>query len=171
VSAVVIEPETQIVSVDNPLATIRGEKSRARRSLRGDLLSWLYSRKQIDDAQFNAGRLWEKYAELSEIGNVRAIDPAKEAVDGGKLPDVLTDKQIKAFKALKEAAVKLGAEGEGLVRHILGDGMSIAAAAAVRGLEKESGREYIGKRFRECLLTLAKLWNLADKRIELDEET
>src|SRR4051794_30810150 len=55
-----------------------GDYIRVLRSVRDDPLAGMMSRKQIDAAQFEAGRLWQQYREDSEIGGARAIDTTRE---------------------------------------------------------------------------------------------
>jgi hypothetical protein len=148
--------------VDDPYSTL-GEKITVLRSVRDDPLAGMHSRRQIDDAMLAAGRMWQRYHEHSEIGGVSAIDPAKEAVDGGRIPEPITDRQIKAFRELARADRELGQEGCALVRDILGKRMSIGAAAHRRGLTSVRQITYLGRRFRESLDILAKLWGLASK--------
>ena len=148
-----------VAVVDDPLE--KGGKLEVLRSLRDDPLAWLQSRSQIDDAQFTAGRHWQKLHQSSTIGIIRAIDPGKEAVDGGKSPEPITDKQIDAFRQLSESYKALGTFGGRLVFDILGEGRAIAEAAAMRGCKKDIEINYIGRRFRECLETLAIHWGYA----------
>jgi hypothetical protein len=103
--------------VDDPLEP--GAKLQVFRSTRDDVLAEMLSRREIDQAQYDAGRLYEKFAEQAEIGNVQAIDPGKEAVDGGRGYEGITDAQIDAVRRLSEAARVLGMRGEGLVRFVL----------------------------------------------------
>lgn len=104
--------------VDDPYS-VNGERIAVVRSIRDDILAAMLSRDEIDQAQYDAGRLYEKYAEQSEIGNVQAIDPSKEEVDGGGWFEPVSDRQIDAVRALSEAARVLGPKGEGLVRWVL----------------------------------------------------
>src|SRR5690242_5172038 len=136
----------------------KGEKIEVLRSIRDDHLAGMHSRGQIDDAQLLAGRKWELHLEGAQIGNIRAIDPTKEAVDGGGMREALTDKQIAAFAQLHEASVELGSVGNSLIRDILGERLSVAQAAARRGYNAEREINYLGRRFRECLESLARLW-------------
>lgn len=159
-----INAVVSIAIVDDPYSD-KGEKIEVLRSIRDDPLEGMKARRQVDDAQYLAGREWQKFNEQACVGSIRAIDPTKEAVDGGQMPEPITDKQIKAFHQLYEADRELGAAGKTLVRDILGfDRLSIAAAAAKHGFSGEREINYIGRRFRECLETLAKLWGFAGKR-------
>lgn len=138
-----------------------GDKIAVLRSLRDDPLAWMQSRSQIDEAQFAAGRHWQRVHQASTIGIIRAIDPAKPAVDGGKMPEALTGRQIDAFRELAESYKALGAYGGRLVFEILGEGRGIKEAAALRGCQTELETKYLGRRFRECLETLAIHWGYA----------
>lgn len=147
------------VEVEDPFEA--GAKIVVLRSTRNDPLADMLAKKQIDQCDYVAGRHWQTAWEHAEIGGVRAIDPGKEAVDGGRLPEVLTDQQRRAAVDLKSAREALGREGNQLVTDILAAGMSISQAAIARGLNSEADRKYIGKRFRECLATLAKRFGYA----------
>src|SRR6185295_2120596 len=73
--------------VDDPYEI--GAKIVAIRSTRNDPLADLHSRKHIDDAQYEGGRSFQRDFEAAERGPC-AIDPSKEAVDGGKMPEPIT---------------------------------------------------------------------------------
>jgi hypothetical protein len=105
------------VIVDDPLS--RGDKIAVMRSIRDDVLAEMLSRREIDQAQFDAGRKYEALCEQCELGSVQAIDPRKEAVDGGKGYEGITDRQIDAVRHLGEAARILGPKGESMVRFVL----------------------------------------------------
>lgn len=135
-----------------------GERISVVRNIRDDILAEMHSRGEIDQAQFDAGRKYELYAEMAEIGNVQAIDPRKEAVDGGRGYEGITDRQIDAVRQLSEAARVLGAKGEMVVRTVLIDrkrfshlGMPERATTSVR------------IRFFTYLEILAEFWGCATK--------
>ncbi|MDE2099591.1 MAG: hypothetical protein KGL39_20230 [Patescibacteria group bacterium] len=155
-----INSVVSVAIVDDPYGE-KGEKIQVLRSVRDDVLAGMYAREQIDDAQLAAGRKWQQYRELAEIGSIQAIDPTKEAVDGGKIREPLTDTQIFAFKQLDAAREELGKDGSLLVFDILALRWSIQKAANNRGMWKDIEINYVGRRFRECLESLAKLWGLA----------
>ena len=75
--------EVATVEVDNPLALEPGEKIVALRSIRNDPLARLHSHRQIDEAQYQAGRAFQSDWEKAERGP-RAVDPTREYVDGGQ---------------------------------------------------------------------------------------
>jgi hypothetical protein len=155
-----------IAIVPDPFSNI-GEKIEVLRSIRDDPLAGMYSRSQIDDAQFRAGRKWQEYNEDSEIGGgIEAIDPEKPKVDGGIIADPLSDKALKAFRKIAESDKALGVEGSSLLRDILGhERMSITDAAFARSYNSGLEIKYIGRRFRECLETLALLWGFASSNL------
>lgn len=148
-----------IAIVDDPLE--HGAKLKVLRNIRDDPLAGMHSRGQIDDAMLAAGREWQRHHEHSEIGAISAIDPAKEAVDGGRIPEPITDRQIHAMAKMREANRELGPYGASIIMDVLGRRMSIIEIAAHRNMPRRSELEYLGKRFRECLNTLAKLWGYA----------
>jgi hypothetical protein len=149
------------VEVDDPYE--EGAKIVVLRSTRHDPLANMKSKGLIDQCDYVAGRHWQAAFENAEIGGVRAIDPTREAVDGGRLPELLTDTQRRAVQDLKAAREALGREGHQLICDVLGAGMSITQATCSRGLSSEADRKYTGKRFRECLSTLAVRFGYANR--------
>lgn len=131
------------------------------RSIRSDPLGALKAQGVIDEAQFLAGKIWSWNYMQSEIGGLRAIDPTREAVDGGRLAEPLTERQKLASSQLRKAKLALGNDGDALVTDIIGKGLTIAKAADARGLFNEFGRKYIGRRFKECLDCLAVVFGCA----------
>lgn len=121
------------------------------RSIRSDPLGALKAQGVIDEVQFLAGQIWGWSYLRAEIGALKAIDPTKEAVDGGRLADPLSEQVKRAVANLRRAAVALGRDGESLVTDVIGKGLTLSKAADARGLISKSGREYLGRRFRECL--------------------
>jgi hypothetical protein len=152
------------VEVDDPYE--EGAKIVVLRSTRHDPLADMKAKGQIDQCDYVAGRHWQAAWENAEIGGVQAIDPTREAVDGGRLPEMLTDTQRRAMQDLKAARGALGREGHLLVCDVLGAGMSITQATCNRGLSSEADRKYTGKRFRECLSTLAIRFGYANRQPE-----
>ncbi len=146
--------------VDDPYGQ-NGEKLRVVRSVRDDVLGHLHARGDIDPAQYEAGRKYEKFAEQAAIGNLKAMNPMKEAVDGGYIPDPITDSQIAAVRHLSEAARVLGRRSELLVRQILVDKRrfkEIAKSTAERDVM------FVRRMLIECLDELAVLWGFAGRK-------
>lgn len=147
--------------VDNP-NRIGPVKISVTRSIRNDPLAGMLSRSQIDRAQFNAGRRWQRYHEMIAVGVIIAMDPLKEPVDGrGPDRSSFSDAQLNAFQELRHARTALGRDGYQIVQDVLGDGLSIVDVAKKRFRWTEADIKYIGKRFRECLETLAVHWGYA----------
>jgi hypothetical protein len=144
---------TATAVVDDPYEA--GARVAAVVSLRDDPLRRLRARNQIDEAQFLAGRHWQRLCEEAEIGGIRAVDTTREPVDGGRQRDLLTDRQRQAAEGLIRAAHALGREGDALVRDVLGRRLFIEQAAVLRGATTQRGTAYVGRRLRECLETLA----------------
>jgi len=156
---------TAPIVVDDPHGIETGEKIVVLRSLRNDPIAAMHARGQVDQAQFAAARHWQRCHERVEVGGASAIDPAKEAVDGGPgYPEPLTDAMRRAAHDLARAGRALGQEGEAIVRDVLGAGMTLLLAAAARGLTTERELIYFGGRFREALETLAKVFGYTNAR-------
>lgn len=143
------------VEVDDPHALEPGDKLIVMRSLRDDPLAAMHALGQVDECQYAAGRHWQMALEFAEVGSVKAIDPGKEAVDGGQLADPISERQQKAIGDLRRVDEALGSEGAELLRDILAKRMTVQIAAARRGYVSEAARKYVGARFRECLDTAA----------------
>lgn len=151
-----------VVTVDDPKDALADVI--VFRNLRDDPLVAMHNASQIDQAQYIAGRHWQKCYELSEMGGARAIDPTKEAVDGGRFPEPLSDAKCRALGDLAKAMKVLGLEGGAIISDVLGRHMTLAMAADSRGLTTQRERDYIGMRFRECLDTLAVAFGYAMNR-------
>ncbi|MFB6449271.1 hypothetical protein [Bradyrhizobium tunisiense] len=146
------------IDVDDPFAP--GDKIRVMRALRDDPLGRLHDRSQIDEAQFLAGRAFQDDFEEVERGP-KAIDPGKEAVDGGVLPEPITEAQQRAAKMLSKAYRVLGQDGAALAHDVLIHGRTMRSIAAGRGMVGRRWEEYFGMRFQECLHSLARLYGFA----------
>lgn len=152
-----INSRVAVAIVDDPYSD-RGEKITVMRSVRHDPLADMLARKVIDQALYHAGRKWQELAERSTIGAVKAMDPGKEAVDGGRMPEPLTDSQIKAFRQLNEAHRRLGEWGCALMRDLLENQMAIGKMAEKYNLTTARQVNFLSLRIRECLEDLGKLW-------------
>ena len=151
-----------VTIADDPYES--GATVRVLRSLRDDPLAAMHNAQQIDQAQFVAGRHWQRAFELTQGGGVRAVDLTRERVDGSRIPQAsITDAQIRAFADLAKAMTALGLEGESLIKDFLGRGWCLSDIAARREVTSERERGYIGWRVRECLNTLAVTFGYAAK--------
>jgi len=156
--------EVVAVEVDDPLALEPGEKIVALRSIRSDPLSRLHSHRQIDEAQFQAGRAFQNDWERAERGP-QAVDPSRDYVDGAQAREPVTESQRKAVLRLNRAERELGADGSALVHDVLVRGMTMAQVGERRGLLSQRWKDYFSRRFCECLDRLALLYGVStDKK-------
>jgi hypothetical protein len=147
--------------VDDPYEI--GGKIIVMRSTRDDPLAKLHDRRQIDEAQFHAGREFQSDFETAERGP-QAIDPGKEYVDGGMAPEPITEAQRKAAKRLAGVNRELGQNGSALVFAVLIDRVTLEQICNDRGLTAERERLYVGRRFRECLEDMASYYGFSMER-------
>lgn len=147
--------------VDDPYEA--GGKIIVMRSTRDDPLADLHSRSMIDEAQYWAGREFQKDFETAERGP-RAIDPSKEAVDGGMAPEPITEAQRSAAKQLAVVYRQLGQNGSALVHDVLVHAKTRKQVAESRGLSGKRWEEYFGMRFRECLDCMALVYGFSMER-------
>lgn len=158
--------ETGTIVVENPVEYAERQVNPtivATRSLRQDPLGQMHHRRQISEAQYEAGRRWQR---LYEAAGPRLKSPGDiaEPVDGSRPPrDGVTDWQIKAQDELKRYAALLGARQALLVHLVLADKLSLWTATA-RLFPHEVNqyrRKFTGLWFRDALTTLAKAMALA----------
>ena len=156
--------EVAPVEVDNPLGLEPGEKIVALRSIRNDPLGRLHSHRQIDEAQYQAGRAFQDDWERAERGP-QAVDPGREYVDGVQAREPITEGQRKAVLRLNRAERDLGADGSALVHDVLVRGMTMEQVRQRRGLCTQRWNDYFSRRFRECLDRLALLYGFATEKV------
>ena len=148
------------IDVDDPYE--QDAKIRVLRSLRDDPLGQMHARRQIDDVQYNAGRHFQKALEIAEIGGAKAIDYTRTKVDGGQIAQaVISDEQAKAFGDLSKARKSLGDYGASIVHDVLACRLTILECGQRRMMTREKELDFMGKRFRECLDTMAVVFGLA----------
>lgn len=152
--------EVGSIEVDDPMGLEPGDKISVFRSTRDDPLARLHDRRQIDEAQYHGGRAFQKDFEEAERGP-QAIDPSKEFVDGGRLPEPITEGQRRAVLRLNRCERLLGADGSALTHDVLIRGRTTEQVAESRGLKGERWQRYFGMRLRECLNTLAVVYGFA----------
>lgn len=146
------------VEIDDPYE--RGATILAMRSTRDDPLADHRARDHIDEAQYQGGRAFQRDFEAAERGP-RAIDPGREAVDGGELAEPITEPQRRAARQLAKVYRELGADGTALVHDILIHNRTMRQVAISRGLQGQKWESYFGMRFGECLDTLALIYGFA----------
>lgn len=146
------------IEVDDPYGE-KGDTVTVLRQLRCDPLARLHSHHQIDDAQFHAGRAYQRDWEIAEQG-AKAIDPTKEAVDGGRLTEILPDRQIEARNRLIQVRAVLGRRMTAVVDAVLIDGSTIEGFSHSSA---ETWLKYYGRMFRQGLDDLAVEYKFADR--------
>lgn len=158
------------VEVDDPYEA--GAKIAVMRSTRNDPLAGMHARKTIDEAQYWGGRAFQKDFEAAERGP-RAIDPSKEFVDGGALPEPITEAQQEAAIRLAGVYRELGQIASTLLHDVLIHGHGYKQIAEARGLGGERWEKFFGMSVHLHLHTLAWLYGFAKertgrKRIDVD---
>ena len=149
--------------VPDPYAEKPGDKVAVMRQVKGDPLGRLKAHHQIDEAQYQAGRCYQRDWEIAERG-ARAIDPTREAVDGGRLPEPLTDRQAKARKRLVRIHKLLGIKNIGVTRGVLIDGKNLELIALeLFNRHGQNASRHCGRLFRDALDVLAVEYGLAGR--------
>jgi hypothetical protein len=145
------------IEVDDPYAP--GEKIVVLRQMRHDTLAYLHAHHRIDDAQYEAGRAYQRDWEAAERG-ARAVDPTREKVDGGLGIDPLPVKQLSARNKLVAIERVLGRRLVRIVQAILVHGATLESVAAS---QDRSAIELTGKMFRAGLEELAVEYGFSQK--------
>ncbi len=138
-----------------------GAKIAVIASLRDDPLGRLHDRRQIDDAQYAAGRHYQALCEAAEVAGVRAMDTTKEPVGGhGAASFPFTDQQLKAMKDLAKLSAAIrsrhGTDGQALIEAVLVHRMFLGQVIESRGVALcDRALRTFGWYLRQCLETLA----------------
>jgi hypothetical protein len=149
------------IEVDDPMEL--GGKLMVLRSTRDDPLADLHARRMIDEAQYQGGRSFQEDFETAERGP-KAIDFTREAVDGGQMPEPITEAQRKAARQLAVVYRALGQDGSALAHDVLVHMKTRRQVAESRGMIGERWEKYYGMRFQECLNCLALVYGFAMKK-------
>ena len=158
-----LRAEVAAVEIDDPDATKPGQKISALRQLRSDPLARLHSHHQIDEAQYRAGRAFQRDWETAERGT-RALDPTRERVDGGMRAEPFSDRQLRAKKRLMALEQILGRTMHRVTRAVLVEGMSMETTAQhLFNRQGEAAAKYVGQLFRDGLDVLAGEYGLAGR--------
>lgn len=164
-------PLVVLVEVDNPYRLEPGEKTPALRSLRDDPIERLFMRRQIDEAQRDAGNAYRRDLELAEFGGARAIDPTKEAVDGGGLlPEPFSEARSAATMRLVKAGQKMGLLQESIVRAVIEGNLFPGQVAIARGFTAKRVQDHYAWMFRQALDVLAVFYRLASRGSKHDPD-
>jgi hypothetical protein len=145
------------MEVDDPYAP--GERITVTRQLRHDQLAWHHAHHHIDEAQYTAGRAYQRDYEIAERG-ARAIDPTREAVDGGVAVDPLLISQITARNKLVAIEAVLGHYLIRMLQAVLIHGAALSSLARSQSNEDKN---QIGRMFRMGLELLAVQYGLSTR--------
>ena len=148
------------IEVDDPVEI--GAKLMVLRNTRNDPLAGMHSRKFINEAQYQAGRAFQNDFETAERGP-RAIDPGKEAVDGGRLPEPITEAQRKAVLRLMRAERDMGKDSSAIIHDVLITGLGISRLTSRRGFSGGYWREIFGQKLKVGLDKLAITYGFANE--------
>jgi hypothetical protein len=132
------------------------------RSTRDDPLGDRFARGHIDQAQYLAGREFQRWFGIAERGP-RAMQLA-ESVDGRPALESLTDEQLKAGNWLVKCYRLLGSDGTTLAHEMLILNLTARQMAAARGLRGQGWEVFFARRLSECLNTLAVAFGFATAR-------
>ena len=155
-----LNAEVAPIEVDDPFGTEQGDRIVALRSTRNDPLAKLHTHHQIDEAQFRGGRAFQNDWEKAERGP-QAVDLTRERVDGGEMREPITEGQRRAVVRLNRIEHELGADGTALVHEVLILGMTMQQVGERRGLGTQRWKDYLARRFQECLDRLALFYGFA----------
>ena len=137
----------------------RPPRIRVVAALRDDVVAKMFARRQLDRASYLAARDYQALAEMSEAGRLRGLDLTSPPVSGGTNTGGSVDLQHRATVALQRINNQLhrqhGGEGLSLVRDILVRGLTVEAAARMRGAATKAACGFWGALFRRCLRCLA----------------
>jgi len=152
----------QAMTASHGVVTFREPLVPAIVTLRDNPLGHMYHRGRDDTrlgrAQYEAGLRWQRTYEAAGIGKLRSPGNIREPVDGGGIAQGgATDRQMQAHKKLAEWRSLLGAQGTIIIEDVLAENRTLRQVAQARYGGVESATiKYVGRRFRECLSTLAK---------------
>lgn len=144
--------------VDDPYEP--GARIGVVRSVRDDPLADHLARRHIDQAQYLAGREFQRHFGLAERGP-RAMQMA-EAVDGSPPRESLTDEQIRAGNWLTKCYGELGRDGAALVHDMLISNLTTRQIALSRGMIGADWERYFSRRLFLCLDTLAMVFGFSN---------
>lgn len=153
------------VEVDDPFGLEPGDKIVVLRSTRDDPLAEMKARGFIDDCDYEAGRRWQRAYEDSEIGGLCGIDPSKEAVDGGRMRDPISDRRDEAGRELKRARDSLKGSNW-LIVVVLGTRKSlldVARETAGPLCSHEGAYKRLRTEFHKALETLAVVFGYTNR--------
>lgn len=127
------EPTIAQVEVENPnwSRDHHGRKDNPRYitatvNLRESAITTMHARDLIDDAQAAAAIRFRRNWEAMGGKGAGAIDYSKEPVDGGGIPETVSDRHLIAGRDLHACRLTLGVRGYKLVSQVCGEGYQVS---------------------------------------------
>jgi hypothetical protein len=162
-------PHIGLIEVDNPLFGSKHatDDVTSRRIITGynhreSFIGFLYGKRKITDAERMAGDKVRKAFETMGGAGAQAIDYSRAKVDGGKIADPISVRQLEAGSVLRDCHKTLGAAGHDLVIKLCGE------CQWPKDLTRdERKQDYLSMRLRECLETLSVHWGYASREARI----
>lgn len=153
--------EPASATVESPY--FKGEYETVTRNICESPADQMRARRQIDEAQHRAdARFRQLYEAAQERKSFGVSDYTREPVCvSAAFSAPVSDHRLTAIKHLERLRSVLGERDDKIVRHISGQLMPVHQVAAIWSncdKPKKSDREYIGRRFRDALTELAKVF-------------
>ncbi|WFU88756.1 DUF6456 domain-containing protein [Rhizobium sp. CC1099] len=129
-------------------------------NIRESAITTLASRSVLDAAQVAAANKFRALWEAMGGKGASAIDYGREHVDGGKVRDPITERQVNAGKELARCRALLGARLYSLVSAVCGEGRALHEVVGDGKRERLTAADML----RMGLDDLAEMWRLATRR-------
>lgn len=157
-----------MMEVDNPNyqpvhdgASANPRKIMAAYNFKESYVGFLFGKGHISEAEKRAGDRVRQAFEAMGGAGAQAIDYSRTKVDGGKIADPISVRQLEAGATLREVHQRLGPEGHDLVIKLCGE------CRWPKDLTNEKYRQtYLSHRLRECLETLAVHWGFRSAKMK-----
>lgn len=130
-------------------------------NMRESPIEHMAARKRLNAAQKDAADRYRALYERAQLGPLRAMDLARERLDGGGAGDAFSDRVMEAARRIAAANRCLGRVAAALVINVVGEGVSIDALA--RGYPRMADKRangYVTGRLIEALDQLVEHWGL-----------
>ncbi|MFG1432335.1 hypothetical protein V5F44_11110 [Xanthobacter sp. V2C-8] len=130
-------------------------------NMRESPIEHMAARKRLNAAQKDAADRYRALYERAQLGPLRAMDLAKERLDGGGAGDAFSDRVMEATRRIALANRCLGRVAAALAINVIGEGVTIAAMAGrYRHLTPQLAQGYVSGRLIEVLDQLVEHWGL-----------
>ena len=122
------------------------------------------ARKRIHGAQKDAADRYRALYERAQLGPLRAMDPAKEKLDGGGAGDAFSDGMLDAARELAATNKGVGRVAAALLIDVVGEGVGLdVIAKRYPHLQDKRAQGYVTGRLIEALDQLVDRWGLIAK--------